>query len=260
MTNHDFDQKMKESLIKHSHYPADIKNTIWNKIDEELEQIAPKPLQRKRTKQPMKKWIGFSITAASIVFIFSFISTESGNALINQVKQLFVPEKTVVEEIEGTKEETDVTLTEGSTDYVIYIDQERYKMIKVEGKDRIVLKEPLEERYPDVFMEIYEVNTAPEEAVQNLYNDFITDNYPKISDIQQLEKPLPSFMTYAIGGTGGYEWNDPIIKYYVFSNQNGGSFVIKQKYFLEAAEGHGARFEQMLQQFHIVDRSLNNES
>lgn len=259
MKNKPFDEQMKDRLMSHTQYPPSIKEEIWENIVSELERNRNKQRMQQRVKTKKRTKISIAMAIAAFIFAFSILASESGSALINQVKQWFVPEKTVIEEVEGTKEEKQVSLAEGSTDYVIYIDQERYKMIEGDGKDRIVLKEPLDGRYPEVFMEIYEMSSQPEDAANELYEQFVKEQYPKIVAIQRVEEPMASYMTYAIGGTGGYQWNDPVIKYYVFDNTKGGSFVVKMQYFLEAAEGHGARFEQMLKNFHIVEDSMKEK-
>lgn len=58
---------------------------------------------------------------------------------------------------------------------------------------------------------------------------------------------------YWLHGTTGSEWNSKVVTAYVISNGNEGSFVITENYFLEAAEGHGARFHHMLESFEIVN-------
>ena len=58
---------------------------------------------------------------------------------------------------------------------------------------------------------------------------------------------------YNLHGISGSEWDSPVTNVYVVDNQNDGSFVITEKYFLEAAEGHGARFYAMLQEFEIME-------
>lgn len=40
---------------------------------------------------------------------------------------------------------------------------------------------------------------------------------------------------------------------YEFVQGEEGSFIITQRYFLEASEGHGVRFDEMLKQFKILD-------
>ena len=55
-------------------------------------------------------------------------------------------------------EETDVHLNEGTnSEYIIYLDETRYKMINGEDADVITTIDPLPERYPEVTMEIKQV-------------------------------------------------------------------------------------------------------
>jgi len=65
-----------------------------------------------------------------------------------------------------------------------------------------------------------------------------------------VKEPINSIFIYAGGAT---KWNDPVSKYYFVDNTKGGTFVIKQQLFLEAAEGHGVRFDNMVKEFKIVN-------
>ena len=50
-------------------------------------------------------------------------------AFIKGIKDIFVPEKEIIQSIEGHEEKTEVNLNEGTdSEYIIYIDETRYKM------------------------------------------------------------------------------------------------------------------------------------
>ncbi|WP_342599667.1 hypothetical protein MHB48_00580 [Psychrobacillus sp. FSL H8-0483] len=191
------------------------------------------------------------IAAAVTILLFFNIQTDAGVSFIQQMKDIFIPEKQITQSIEGTEEITAVVLQEGKdAEYVIYIDEERYKLIKGENSDIITTKEPLEERYPEVSMEIEQFkDIAPEEMIDTLESELAAE-YTKVTEIEAVTEPLAGFKLHGISGS---EWNSPVTNVYVVDNKNGGSFVITEKYFLEAAEGHGARFYAMLQQFEIVE-------
>jgi len=56
-----------------------------------------------------------------------------------------------------------------------------------------------------------------------------------------------------LAAVDGSEWDSKVTQVYIISNEKEGSFVIQQKYFLEAAEGHGTRFYHILNEFKIVE-------
>lgn len=248
-----FDQQMKEHVNKGTEYPAQMKEDIWNKIEKKIDnqQTITTEIKEKRKKIWFK--LGrVGLVAAALLLAVMIFSTETGNAFIDQVKEFFVPEKVVTEQMEGMESDVNVTLQEG-TDYVIYFDQAQYAMIDFEGKDRIVFKEELPDIYPDVYMEITQINKQPEEVANQIQQELQIE-FDNVSDVREVQDPYVSFMIYAIGNTGGYEWDDPFVRYYIFSNENGGSFIVQQQFFLEAEEGHGARFDLMLEEFHIREQ------
>lgn len=242
------DRVKKEVLDRTDNTSSTLKNDIWNHIDEELFQ--QKSRREKKVKKKLKI-IPIIIAAAAGVMILFSTQTETGSAFIKQIKDMFVPEKEIIQSIEGHEEETDVNLQEGKdSKYIIYIDEERYKLVEGEESDIITTREPLEERYPEVSMEIKQfTDITPQEMVSTIETE-LTSAYTKVTGTESVTKPLEGFKLHGISGS---EWDSPVTNVYVIDNKNGGSFVITEKYFLEAAEGHGARFYAMLQEFEIVE-------
>lgn len=242
------DKRVKKEIFDHTEKSSStLKDEIWNHIDQELFQ--PKSRRDKKVKKKSKV-IPIVIAAAAGVMILFSTQTESGSAFIKQIKDIFVPEKEIIQSIEGSEEETDVNLQEGKdSEYIIYIDEERYKLVKGEESDVITTKEPLEERYPEVSMEIKQYkDVSPETMISNLKTELASE-YTKVT-AESVTEPLDGFKLHGISGS---EWDSPVTNVYVIDNLNGGSFIITEKYFLEAAEGHGARFYAMLQEFEIIE-------
>lgn len=198
-----------------------------------------------------RKIIPIMIVAAAVIMLLFSTQTDTGTAFIKQVKDMFVPEKEIIQSIEGTEEETEVVLQEGKdAEYVIYLDEERYKLVKGESSDVITTKEPLEDRYPEVSMEIKQFKDVPPEDMVATLETEIASTYTKVTETENVTEPIEG---YKIHGISGSEWDSPVTNVYVIDNRHGGSFVITEKYFLEAAEGHGARFYAILQEFKIID-------
>ncbi len=140
-------------------------------------------------------------------------------------------------------------MQQGALGYVMYYDQERYKVVEDGQLDRYVMKETAE-GIPEVYMEIsQDLDNTPEELVAKLEAELKAD-FSKVDAPEEVTDPFEALYIHAIDG--GTKWNDPVVNYYLVDDTNGGSFVIKTKYFLEAAEGHGARFHSMLKEFTIL--------
>lgn len=192
------------------------------------------------------------ITTITVLTLFVYnSSTDTGIAIKKEMSEIFSPEKVVKQSIEGMDEEIQMNLNEGNrSEYVMYIDEERYKLIHGEKSDVITPLHPVPENYPEVTMEIKQVpNEKPEELVVK-FGDELKKDFPELQDAIEVTAPVKG---YELHGAAGNEANSKIVHAYVISNGKGGSFVITQHYFLEAAEGHGARFHHMLKTFKIVE-------
>ncbi|MFC6333576.1 hypothetical protein ACFP56_13185 [Paenibacillus septentrionalis] len=255
MKEDQFEESMKHSLEKHTDSMLKHKEDIWKNIEEELFMTQPsrKTTHTKR-KGGLGKRIGWIISvaaAASIIGVFT--TTNTGQAFVEQIKQYFEPKKQVQEDIEGMPEEKEIVLQDTKSGYVIYIDEERYKLVEEANRDVIVTKEPLGDIYPEVSMSIEQAeNEKPEDAAARLQQQ-LTEQYATVKEPESVTDPLTATMLSAIDGN---EWDSPVERIYILSNERGGSFIITQKYFLEASEGHGARFHHMLKQFTIVEEEV----
>ncbi|KUP06504.1 hypothetical protein Q75_08230 [Bacillus coahuilensis p1.1.43] len=227
-----------------------IKDEMWKNIEAEIQS---EPSSKPYSTFKVRKFFSISsIVLVSIVILFFTIHDE-GQALVSKMKDWLVPEKEITTELEGQTEQEMVQLQKSNEEYIIYFDESRYNLLEGEDKDQIVLNEPLPEEYPKVLMEIQTMTTSLEDTIETLHEEAIIA-YEEVSPISDIEEPLKGKEFRSIGGSGGQEWDDPVIKTIVVPNPNGGTFVFTQYYFLEAAEGHGARFTQMLTEFQTITR------
>lgn len=268
MEDKNVDKAIRASVLKNTNNALNRKEEIWKNIETQLEidkekssnnlsemeeenmEIEPRSSEGKiKKKRKSKGWLTGLIAAAILLGVFT-TSTDTGQAVVNNIKEYFAPEKQVVEEIEGMPEEKEVVLKESVSGYIIYIDEERYKLVEEDGIDRIVTKESLPEKYPEVAMEISQVeDKTPEELAIEIQEE-LKSSFETVKGIETVIDPVGGLLVAAIDGS---EWDSKVTQVYIISNEKEGSFVIQQKYFLEAAEGHGARFYHMLNEFKIVE-------
>lgn len=163
--------------------------------------------------------------------------------------QKYATEKEGTISIEGMEETVTYTLYENQkANYILYIDKERYETINENDLDIITPQFALDETFPEVSMKISQSSSPPSEVIEKLFHELNT-NFHHVSQIEQITDPLPA---YTVKGVDGDDWNSPITRYYVFENKQNGSFIIEQNYFIEAAEGHAVRFDEMLKTFEII--------
>lgn len=247
-----FDHHIKRVLDESSEYRTQDTEDIWNAIDQELFSVEPVSRKNRKNKGASNlKKAGLFITAAAAVLLVFSTQTETGSALVNKVKTMFEPEKEITQQLEGHDEKANLKLNEGKeAKYVIYVDEDRYVMKHTATGDVITTKEPLEDRYPEVSMTITQhKDKQPQDLYEELKASIISE-YSNVLVDGKVDVPIDSFMLEA--KKPGNEWNTELTKLYVFSNGADGSFVIQEKLFSEATEGHGVRFDEMIKQFQIV--------
>ena len=248
MTEKSFDEKISEALKKGSDQSEELHQENFQAIVSKIDEIEKKNSEAPKRKSSIGRIVSLG-TAAAVLLICMGV-TQPGQAALEKIRQFFAAEKQVETHVEGDKELLDSRLQYSDMGYVIYYDNERYKLEEGEDSDRIVMKETYE-GIPEVYMEISQdkVN-SPEELAAKLGAELNAD-FSKVSPAEKVTEPLEAIYIHAIDG--GSEWDDEVVNYYLVDNGKGGSFIIKQKYFLEAAEGHGARFYSMLKEFVIVE-------
>lgn len=241
-----FEEHVKKALYKQTDDVVnELQEDIWSHLDEELFK------GRKHKVKKRKGLISAVIVAAAAVIIAFTLQTDTGLAIIKSVKDMFVPEKEIIQSLEGKDEATNVTLNEGAnSEYVIYVDESRYKMIKGEEADIITTIEPLPEKYPEVSMEIKQVASKKPDLLVKEIEEELKKDFPELRPVETVTEPVEGFWLHGLTES---TWDGKVVDVYVISNGKDGSFVITQKYFLEAAEGHGARFTHMLESFEIVE-------
>ncbi len=156
--------------------------------------------------------------------------------------------KEVVQVLEGMEEKTVMSLHESKLGYYIYIDQERYQLEELNGVDKIIPRAKAE-NLPEVLMEITrEVDKKPQDMASQI-KDELKEKY-QVEFHEEVDNPLESIYLYAEGKNS----DDTVVRYYLVEDSQEGTLVIKQKLFIEAIEGHGIRFDNMLQELIIADK------
>lgn len=243
------DNKIKKALENNINITTKDEQDVWNNIQSEL-YSKKKGKENDIMKSNRKSLIQFIAAAAAIVILFIGSNTEVGHAIVSQIKEIFAPEKEITQKIEGNQEKTDVHLHQPTeSNYIIYVDEERYEFIEGKETDKIIMKGQSTD-IPEVSMEIKQLpNQSPEDVIKDLELS-IKKEYETVHGPESVTDPL---VGWTIRGLKGQKWNSPVIKVYVISNESQGSFVITQRYFLEASEGHGVRFDDMVKEFKIVE-------
>lgn len=211
--------------------------------------------------------------AASMILIILLVGvfTPTGRAAISRLIDMFEQEKQIATEVEGEIEITDQHIQIGVTQeatadttpapntmaYIIYIDESSYSFTSENGVDTI---KPINfpENYPEVYMEIYQVTDKSKEQMAQQLMDEVQSEYETVYDMEEVTIPFAATHILAHDGVNNGDketlpqWDSKVVKYYIADNTQGGAFVIKMRFFMEAEEGHGSRMLAMLKEFVIV--------
>lgn len=213
----------------------------------------------KNPKKTALRWI--AIVAAAIVAFaagFTVAVFASGGSFSGIIEDMF-PKKDIDISIEGETE--NIPHAPGGQEpssqpdqpdvipgFVIYYDTERYVMTEEDGVTYIRFELP--EEYPPCEMEIRHVpNTTTAAAAESARTAALADSrWQTVSEISSVEKPEGLHFSVC----SGMQWDSAWENVYFVSDGQNGCFCIISRYFVEAAEGHGARFAAMLQTFEVV--------
>jgi len=130
--------------------------------------------------------------------------------------------------------------------FVIFVNQSVYGITREEESWVIRPREGLGEDFPTIDMTIARLpGVAPKTALQ-ARQKALEGEYAEVGQAQETEKGV------FFRASGGTEWDSPQAEVYGIDDGEGGTFLITARYFLEAEEGHGARFRDMVETFQVV--------
>ncbi len=154
-------------------------------------------------------------------------------------------------QIEGMEEEINGMVYHSDLGYQITYDKDRFKFARlVENIDSFTADNPDPELYPYVYVNIRRIdnsvkdNNHSSDLPQWAISDNNTLNTHITPDMME-EVPFGNYTALHYRSTAGNEWNSTVNNYYVIEYGNY-YYFIETQYFLEAAEGYGARIDAML--------------
>lgn len=137
-----------------------------------------------------------------------------------------------------------------AVDFLIYVNEEQFHICEENGLYSIRSNNSLPEGFPECGLDIAHLTgTSPDEARQSVA-EALGGRYTEI--FQEDENAVFPLYLWASAGT---DWDSEQARLWFVSDGQGGTFVLAARYFLEAEEGLGMRFQDMVSSFRVV--SLN---
>lgn len=167
-------------------------------------------------------------------------------------------ESSITIELEGMPEQIVTSLHMSELGYSMYYDKDRYKVIETSSRfdssinvDEYMPVTPAD-ALPDIYMQAgHFADKSAEKAFSELTAKAeqtlgVVANEP-MAVVIGVDK-LPGHKVTIVSGS---KWDSEVIAITVIDDGKGGSFFFYTGYFLEAEEGHGSRYTQMLESFRI---------
>lgn len=148
-------------------------------------------------------------------------------------------------EIEGMKETINALWHQGEH-YKIAYDADRFQYSDKDGADTFIAENPDPAIYPYVYLTIkYHENKTVSEYTKEIFDQLSQNDFKVSTEKKSGMKKNEGVILTAVSGK---EWNSIVRKYHII--QEGTSiYVFESQYFLEAAEGYGARIHAMINTF-----------
>lgn len=137
-----------------------------------------------------------------------------------------------------------------AADFLIYVNESAFSMTEEEGRCRIRSLTPLPEGFPPCGLEILHLpDAAPARALEEA-EAALEDLGAQVSR-EELSPALPGSLY--LRSSLGADWDSEQVELWFAGDGRGGTFLLASRYFLEAEEGLGARFRDMVSTFRAVD-------
>lgn len=143
---------------------------------------------------------------------------------------------------------------EEAVDFLIYVNEEQFSICEVNGLYCIRSTNPLPENFPEVGLDIIRLSgTAPDLAAADAENT-LKGRYAEVTSAE-ITAALPGCRY--LRASAGTEWDSEQTELWFVSDGQGGTFALISRYFLEAEEGLGMRFRDMVSSFRVIPLNLS---
>lgn len=141
---------------------------------------------------------------------------------------------------------------EDAVDFLIYVNEEQFSIREENGLYSIRSTNPLPENFPELGLDILHLPGSAPDAARADAEDALKSRYAEVSS-EEMAAVLPGSLYLRAGA--GTDWDSEQMELWFVSDGQGGTFVLTARCFLEAEEGMGMRFRDMVSSFRVVSRN-----
>ncbi len=141
---------------------------------------------------------------------------------------------------------------EEPVDFLIYVNEDQFSICEDNGLYSIRSTNLLPENFPECGLDIFYLPGTSRADAKEAAEKTLTERYADITS-EELAAALPGSLY--LRASAGTDWDSEQVELWFVDDRHGGTFVLSAHYFLEAEEGLGMRFRDMVSSFRVV--SLN---
>ncbi len=141
---------------------------------------------------------------------------------------------------------------EEGADFLIYVNEEQFSIQEDGGRYCIRSTSPLPEGFPECGLDILHLPGATPAGAREAAEKALGERYTSLTTEEPAEA-LPGSLY--LRADMGADWDAEQAELWFAEDGEGGTFVLASRYFLEAEEGLGRRFRDMVSSFRAVSRN-----
>lgn len=141
---------------------------------------------------------------------------------------------------------------EKAVDFLIYVNEEQFYIHEEEGLYSIRSTSPLPDNFPELGLDILHLPGMEPGAARAEAEAALKGRCKEVAS-EEMYAVLPGSLY--LRASAGTDWDSEQAELWFVSDGQGGSFTLTARYFLEAEEGMGGQFRDMVSSFRVV--SLN---
>ena len=137
-------------------------------------------------------------------------------------------------------------------DFLIYVNEELFSIREEDGLYSIRSKSSLPDDFPKCCLDIPHLSGTSRADAKAAAEKALTEQYSDITS-EEPAAALPGSLYLRAGE--GTDWDSEQAELWFVGDGQGGTFVLTARYFLEAEEGMGMGFRDMVSSFRVVSRN-----
>lgn len=159
---------------------------------------------------------------------------------------------TLTIQVEGNDESIAVHLNRSTLGYSLYYETSRYRVVP---STSVFASHMAADQYrptldlgtlPPVYLEVGRLAGLTPDAALPMIAAQLASTYSSVTHVANTRVGVDQIDALVLAANNGTQWDSAYVRVAVFSDGAGGAFYALMAYFLEAEEGHGSRFTQML--------------